>query len=597
MNRQSTATPAPPRDFFEIQRQQWRSSLLLFAVLLIFYTLAMSAIIWLGVLAFALVAGDDTALTADAWKWLLLSLQLAVVLAALHYWDAHNNGAHYILERLNAALPDPADRFHRQAVNLVEEMRVAGGLPRVQLYIIPSIAINSMAVIEADGTPAVILTEGLLADLTREELQAVVAHELAHIRCGDTFYLTLVCSLANIFERLREWMEIDVDDNPGPMLNNRNQTSSWAGFGYLAVLLAGAVMRLLSALISRRREWLADATAVQMTRNPQALARAIYKAHLKYSFVGDFNLTYSPLFIVDPLSEGDGEDDSWLKAIFGTHPPLKARLDVLATMAHTTAADIADEVWRSRQRHRDAREPERDEAGGASEPEGAGPSRTAQPRSAVPDPIPRWLACDAEGRWLGPFTLSELLHLPWFTPLIRVRRLGAPDEAEGAVAPAREFPEVRKALGFLLGRPGQTTRDGVQGGHRLCPRCRTPLRDVDYEGAPVRRCPQCGGHAVSAGVVMRILARRERGFTHAQRRRAVEFRRRVIINPGVPAAQRPADRLTCPECGAIMLARPYSYQYFVPVDKCLVCQTIWFDADELELLQILIEDSQEETTS
>lgn len=91
-------------------------------------------------------------------------------------------------------------------------MRIASGLPQVNSYIIPSFAINSMALIESNGTPAVAVTEGLLADSTRDELQAVAAHELAHISRGDAFYVTLVCSLANFLEKIME--AIELEDTP-----------------------------------------------------------------------------------------------------------------------------------------------------------------------------------------------------------------------------------------------------------------------------------------------------------------------------------------------------------------------------------------------
>lgn len=93
-------------------------------------------------------------------------------------------------------------------------------------------------------------------------------------------------------------------------------------------------------------------------------------------------------------------------------------------------------------------------------------------------------------------------------------------------------------------------------------------------------------------LVDRIVARREFDFSEALRQKAREFRERVLLNPlkrQKAQAALGAD-VPCPSCGYRMIPRPYNYQYFVPVDKCLSCSKIWFDADELEILQILIEE-------
>jgi hypothetical protein len=89
----------------------------------------------------------------------------------------------------------------------------------------------------------------------------------------------------------------------------------------------------------------------------------------------------------------------------------------------------------------------------------------------------------------------------------------------------------------------------------------------------------------------RIIMRREVSFSDALRAKAKDFREQFLLNPVKKqrAKEQDAENLYCPSCGQRLLARPYSYQYFIPVDKCLACYKIWFDADELELLQILVE--------
>jgi hypothetical protein len=90
----------------------------------------------------------------------------------------------------------------------------------------------------------------------------------------------------------------------------------------------------------------------------------------------------------------------------------------------------------------------------------------------------------------------------------------------------------------------------------------------------------------------RVIARKEVGFSEGLVRKAMEFKERFFSQPVKTkkiSKTKPSDPLTCPDCGYTMKARPYSYSYFIPVDKCLSCHKIWFDADELEILQVLIE--------
>jgi len=109
----------------------------------------------------------------------------------------------------------------------------------------------------------------------------------------------------------------------------------------------------------------------------------------------------------------------------------------------------------------------------------------------------------------------------------------------------------------------------------------------------VEACGKCGGKLVGAAGVERIIARREFAFSDDLVARARDFRQEVLFNP---AARRKINaeagrEAVCPACGGRMVPRLYNYQYVVPVNKCFACSRIWFDADELEILQVLIEES------
>ena len=565
-------------DFYDVQRSQRTKTIGLFAVLLLFYVFAAG----LAALALLLSAGLwAPGLRTLSGPFLLKSglavLGFSLLVAFLHFSDARRSGAAYILKRLQAAPPEPGDRYHARFSDTLDEIRIASGLARVRAYVLPAFAVNSLALIEADKTPAVAVTEGLLADFSRDELQAVIAHELAHIVRGDTFYLTLVCSLANLFERIRESLEPDIDE-PGTGLDGSGRGGAPPILLYLVVFISSIVMKLLSTLISREREILADAAAVEFGRDPASLARAVYKAHVKNSFVGDFASSYGPLFMISPQLERESE--GFWSRLFSTHPPVMKRVRLLAAMAHKSGADIIHQV------HEETREREK-----ARAELHAAESGTAGAAAGGSGPVPEagsdeggdkvWLIRNSRGLWEGPFNLEELLFRPNFTPLIRVK-----DKAEGVEACAREFPAVRTALGRLnRRRPVREERANA------CPRCRAPLGDTFYEGVAVKACQACGGKLVDLDAMERILARREVAFGEDLVAKARAFQERFIDNP-VGTRKISEDRrsaFVCPACGYRMAPRPYNYQYIVPVDKCLSCRKIWFDADELEILQILVE--------
>jgi Zn-dependent protease with chaperone function/Zn-finger nucleic acid-binding protein len=561
------------KDFYETQKQQWRKSLFVFAMMILFYLFVVSLVIF----SFAAVVGlflrekplssPDT-LVALAYA----SAVIALIIATFHYFDAKNHGAKFIRKRLQAKLPDFSDRYHKQFANTLEEIRIAAGLPDVHPYILPTFAINSMALIEPDGTPSVLVTEGLVAEFTRDELQAVIAHELAHVVRGDTYYITLVCSLVNFFEGLRDASKPET--HPEMTSYSGQARTSGAPLVWIALTISTLIMHLLSTLISRQREVMADAAAVEFSRNPKPLARAIYKAHLKNSFVGDFNIAYSPLLIVPPHSTGI--TDGFFSRLFNTHPPLMRRIRSLANMVPTRPAKIIQEVWNIHKSREKARivlsSKEEIQAKKEGKPE---------PKDIDPQEGKIWMIQNPEGEWEGPHALADLLLLDLFLPSRWIRNM-----QEQIEAPASEFPQIQNAL-QKWGKRKKTKPLRENN----CPRCRVPLRENYYEGVPLKICPDCGGKLIDAAVMERIIARKEVAFSDHLRAKAKDFEENFLFDP-VLRKKIHADKsskISCPNCGSKMRPRPYNYQYVIPVDKCLHCHKIWFDADELEILQILIE--------
>lgn len=565
-----------PSNFYDIQSKQKKKSVFLVLFLFIFYFLAIGFITVVFAVSFGLILSKETLLSADFLRKLLLfDAAVSIIIAIFHYMDARRFGAQFILKRLDARPPDLSDRYHKRFANTVEEIRIASGMPEVKPHVIPSFAVNSMAVISANDTPNIIVTEGLLAEFRRDELQAVVAHETAHILRGDTFYITLVCSLANFFERFRQAIEPETSSH-SHFAQTRGSGAAVHFLIYTAVFISNVIMHLLSTLISRQREILADAAAVEFSRNPKALAQAIYKAHLKNSFIGDFNLTYSPLFIVPPESAGS-ESEGFFARLFNTHPPLMKRIRLLANMIKTRPARIIQEVWAFQKKREKARTlvSSREETPQGKEIPAALPEDSAGKEEKV------WSVQDRQGNWEGPYSLEELLSARSFFPLAKVKNLEEEIEAR-----AREFPQIRDAIRKI--RKRQFINPAKQ---NKCPRCRVSLKSAYYEGVPVQICPQCSGKLVASTFKERIITRKEIKFSDYLIQKAREFMNDFMQHPFQvkKIVSRRSENISCPSCGSRMIPRPYSLYYVIPVDKCLSCQKIWFDADELEILQILIE--------
>jgi len=559
----------PPLDFYELQKRQKIRSLAVVALLLLFYLVAVGLLMIAGWMTVGLFAVRPDFFGSGFWlKFAAADLLLASAIAAFHFLDARKNGAAFLLKRLSAKPPDPADRYHHLFADAVSAVRLASGLPRVDALVLPTFSLNSLALIQPGKRPAVLVTEGLLADCSRDEVEAVVAHEMGHIARGDTMLLTLICGLSSFFERLRDACEPEVDEAPAAFRRNSNVSGS-AGLLYAASALGAVVIRLLQVFISRERELLADAAAVEFGRSPMALARAIYKAQARNVFIGDFSQAFAPLFLIAPSAPR--EEGAPAPRWSSTHPSFEERIRLLAEMAHQTPRAVAEQVNEARKARKTAQT--------IAVPAAPGLGALSGPEK--PEALRDWVMIPHDRDASGPVTLGELIEAEGFSPSVRVK-----NQSNGLEGRAGDFPEIRDALRRRRqGRPVDMSRLG------RCPRCRIALGNSHYEGVPIWLCRRCGGKSVDRQDMNRIIARREIGFSAELVKKAADFRDEYLLNPAArsksPVSRE--NRLTCPSCGCPMIPRPFNYQYFIPVDKCGSCGRIWFDADELEILQILIE--------
>ncbi len=229
----------------------------------------------------------------------------------------------------------------RQLDNVVDEMTIAAGLPRPPVYIVPDPDPNAFATGRGPGHASIAVTRGLLDALDRDELQGVVAHEMSHIRNLDVRVMTIVAALVGGVALLSDWARRGMWWGGGSRRrgSNREGASGVAGLLFfvvwiVAIALAPLMAQALAMMVSRRREYLADASGAELTRNPMGLAHALEKIDAASAPTQAINRGSAHMCIADPLGRQANlrEDGAWSN-LFASHPPMAARIAALKEMA------------------------------------------------------------------------------------------------------------------------------------------------------------------------------------------------------------------------------------------------------------------------
>jgi heat shock protein HtpX len=232
----------------------------------------------------------------------------------------------------------------RQLLNVVEEMAIAAGLPKPRVYLIDDADPNAFATGRDPATACVAVTKGLIEQLDRDELQAVVAHEMGHVRNLDVRLMTVVAALVG--------MVVLLSDGLGRALRGgvrlgggRGGRKSGGGalaivilvFWLVSLILAPLITRFMAMAVSRKREYLADATAAELTRNPLALASALGKIEAAHAPTSSIKRGTAHLCIADPLGRKVNAREGRAADLFATHPPMAMRISRLKGMAFQQA--------------------------------------------------------------------------------------------------------------------------------------------------------------------------------------------------------------------------------------------------------------------
>src|SRR4051812_27238970 len=274
----------------------------------------------------------------------VLALAVGSVSAAVSYFSGDRAvlaaTAARPLEELTTTATD-ADRLKlTQLQNVVDEMAIASGLPRPKVYVVPDADPNAFATGPDPAHASLAVTRGLLDTLDREELQGVVAHEMSHIRNLDIRVMTVVAALVGAVALLSDWARRGMFWGGGRRRSNNGDSGGSGVLGIvffviwlLAIALAPLVGQMLAMMVSRRREFLADASGAELTRNPIGLARALEKIEAAVAPTAAIKRGSAHLCIADPLGRRMNVADGSWSDLFASHPPMAARIAALKAMA------------------------------------------------------------------------------------------------------------------------------------------------------------------------------------------------------------------------------------------------------------------------
>lgn len=216
---------------------------------------------------------------------------------------------------------------------VTENICLGQKMPLPKLYVIEDSAINAFATGRNPEHAVVCATTGLLNRLNRSEVEAVVAHELSHVRNYDILLMSIVSVLVGLIALLADWL-LRISFWGGGRKKDNDSGQLGAIIAVLAIILAilsPFIAQLIQLAISRRREFLADASAVEMTKNPEGLIKALNKISLDQEPLEAANKATAHLYISDPLKNTKGAVHAFAK-LFNTHPPVTERIQALSQM-------------------------------------------------------------------------------------------------------------------------------------------------------------------------------------------------------------------------------------------------------------------------
>lgn len=299
---------------YQLVTQNKQKSWLVIIVFMLFVTLAG----WLMTYAF----GYDLSLVGVA-------LIFSGILSFGSYWFSDK-----IVLAVSRARPVNREEFF-DFYTVAENLSMSLQIPTPKLYVIDDSAMNAFATGRDPQHAAVVATTGLLSRLNRAEIEGVIAHELAHVTNYDILLMSIVSLLVGFIALLADWLLRISFWGGGKRRDSRDsgQIEMILGLvGFALVLLSPLIANLIKLAISRKREFLADASGVAITKNPAGLISALNKISQDQEPLEAANKATAHLYISDPLKNQKG-GVGWFANLFNTHPPVEARIQALQSIA------------------------------------------------------------------------------------------------------------------------------------------------------------------------------------------------------------------------------------------------------------------------
>ena len=265
----------------------------------------------------------------------VVGIVIVAVIVTVSSFVSYFNSDKVALRVAHARPADPVEyaRYH----NLVEGLCIASGLPKPRLYIVDDPAPNAFSTGRNPKHAAIAVTTGLLERMNRVELEGVLAHELSHIRNYDVLVMTLavtmvgiIALLSDFFLRIMFWTggrggrDDESSNNPLGIV--------FAVLGFVLLIFAPIIAALMQMAVSRRREYLADASGVQLTRYPPGLISALEKLKDDHTSTHFASKATAHLWIEEPLDKESNRGDTKWNHLFDTHPPIDDRIHALEQM-------------------------------------------------------------------------------------------------------------------------------------------------------------------------------------------------------------------------------------------------------------------------
>jgi len=274
-----------------------------------------------------------------------LGLTLLLIAGAMAWWGYKFGATSLIKATGGTEITDPSSDAEQRLVNVVDEMTIASGTRRPHIWLIPDDAPNAFATGVHINDSHIAVTQGLLDTCTRDELQAVVGHEMGHVANLDVRLMTLLTALVGVVALIHNAaFRVMRFGNTGGGRSRSRSRGGGNGAGILVIVLlvvwiiswviAPLVTRFMAMKVGRSREFLADAMSAQFTRNPGALADALVKIGGSTVPPTAIPKSSAQLCIVDPFHSAWGDREGKFADLMATHPPLRDRVARLRNMAY-----------------------------------------------------------------------------------------------------------------------------------------------------------------------------------------------------------------------------------------------------------------------